>query len=356
MHSIIIVGCGSIGERHLRCFLKTGRVRVTACDTDPELLQRVAAEYQVPVNSNWEEALVQGGFDAAVVCTPAHLHVPMALRAMECGLHTLIEKPLSQSYQGVNDLIGLRNRTGLQAAVAYVLHVHPLLAGARIFLRSGELGPVRHVTANSGQYFPGGRPAHAVHYSQTYYRDRRTGGGAVQDVLTHTVNWVESVVGPADSVLCDCAHQVLEGVTVEDTVNVCARHGEVLAAYALNQFQAPNESTLQFHTATGSVKIELHRARWGIHRLGDRQWTWRELPPVERDAHFLAQANHFLDQIEGRSSPLCSLEAAAQTLRFNLAALASAETGSRIRCADIGRETPGASPGGDVASHSPSHD
>jgi len=50
----------------------------------------------------------------------------------------------------------------------------------------------------------------------------------------------------------------------------------------------------------------------------------------ERDSHFIAQANVFLDQIEGRPATLCSLEDAAQTLRFNLAALASAETGTRV--------------------------
>ena len=39
-HSVLIIGCGSIGERHLRCFLQTGRTRVTACDTNQSLLER----------------------------------------------------------------------------------------------------------------------------------------------------------------------------------------------------------------------------------------------------------------------------------------------------------------------------
>jgi predicted dehydrogenase len=216
-----------------------------------------------------------------------------------------------------------------------VLHLYPFLVQARDFLRSGELGAVKHVTSTGGQNFPRMRPAHTVHYSQTYYRDRLTGGGAIQDALTHTANWVESVIGPADSVFCDCAHQVLAQVTVEDTVNISARHGDVLVSHALNQFQAPNESTLQFNTAAGSVRIELHRQRWGVFRDGDTDWTWHEAPVPERDAHFIAQANSFLDQIEGQPSRLCTLPAAVQTLRFNLAALASADTGARTHCADF---------------------
>ncbi|MFM9030673.1 MAG: hypothetical protein ACKOTF_08325, partial [Opitutaceae bacterium] len=138
------------------------------------------------------------------------------------------------------------------------------------------------------------------------------------------------VIGPADRLTCDCARQVLEGVNVEDTVHITARHGSVLANYALNQFQAPNENVVQFNAAGGSVRIELHRQRWGTFAAGASDWTWRDAPVPERDSHFIAQANAFLDQIEGYPAKLCSLEDAAQTLRFNLAALASAETGTRV--------------------------
>ncbi|SDS47415.1 Gfo/Idh/MocA family oxidoreductase [Opitutus sp. GAS368] len=335
MHSILVIGAGSIGERHLRCFLNTGRARVTACDTDPVLLQTIAKTYHAPVATDWQQAIASGQFGAVVVCTPAPFHVPMATQALQRGLDVLIEKPLSQSLAGVADLIALRDATRRRAVVAYVLHVYPLLTQAREFLQAGELGPVLHATCTSGQYFPGGRPAHAVPYAKTYYRDRRTGGGAIQDALTHTANWMESVLGPTDSVLCDCAHQALPEVTVEDTVNLSARHGRVLVNYTLNQFQAPNESTLQFNTARGSVKIELHHRRWGSFRLGDKDWTWHEVPAADRDAPFQSQANRFLDLIEGKSAPMCSLEAALQTLRFNLSAIASAETGARVHCATV---------------------
>ena len=335
MHSILIVGCGSIGERHLRCFKTTGRAEVTVCDADAVLLRTISERYEVATASDWEKALAAKRFDAVVICTPAHLHVAMATHALERGLHVLIEKPLSQSLAGVAQLIRARDAARRQAAVAYILHVYPLLNQARDFLQRGELGPIRHVTSTSGQYFPGGRPAHAVHYSKTYYRDRKMGGGAIQDALTHVANWVESVVGPTDSVMCDCAHQVLPDVTVEDTVNLSARHGDVLVNYTLNQFQAPNESTLQFNTATGSLKIEFHHRRWGTFGLGDKEWSWREVQPGERDTPFIDQASRFLDQIEGRPTSLCSLEAGLQTLRFNLAALASADTGVRVHCANV---------------------
>lgn len=332
LHSILVIGCGSIGERHLRCFLSTGRVRATACDANPTLLQRMADTYQVPTTPDADAALASGDFDAVVICTPAPAHVPLAIKALEAGKHALIEKPLSHTLAGLNTLHEAHARSGRQVAVAYVYHVFPFLIGAGEFLARNEFGPVLQATVTSGQPFHLLRPA----YAQTYYRDHAAGGGAIQDALTHLANWVECALGPTTSLLCDCAHQALSGVEVEDTVHVSARHGWTLVNYTLNQFQAPNETTLQFNSAQGSVKVEFHRQRWGTCALGASDWTWRDTPAPERDTHFTNQAHAFLDQIEGKPARLCSLEAAAQTLRFNLAALASARRGgARVHCQNL---------------------
>lgn len=330
-HSLLIIGCGSIGERHLRCFQATQRAQVTACDTNSALLQKMADTYKVPTLTDWAAAIDSKIFTAAVVCTPAPLHVPIGQRVLKAGVHVLIEKPLSNSMAGVAELLRARDAARGQAAVAYVLHVFPALTQAKAFLARGELGRIRQVHMTSGQPFHLLRPA----YAQTYYRDHKSGGGAIQDALTHSVNWIESVVGPIDSVLADCAHQVLPGVEVEDTVHVSARHGDVLANYTLNQFQPANETTIQLNAERGSVRIEFHRQRWGVFAAGTTDWTWHDAPVTDRDAHFVAQAHGFLNQIEGKSPALCTLEAAAQTLRFNLAALASAQSGVRVFCRDI---------------------
>lgn len=328
--SVLIIGCGSIGERHLRCFQTTGRVQVTACEANPALLQRMADTYKVPVIGDWQSAL-KNKFDVVVICTPAQFHIPMAIQALLAGSHVLLEKPLSHSLKGVDDLFQARDRSGRQLAIAYVMHANSLLKEAGAFLRKGELGPIRQASVVTGQAFHLLRPA----YAQTYYRDRATGGGAIQDALTHSVNFVESILGPADSVLCDCAHLELANVTVEDTVVVSSRHGESLASFCLNQFQIPNENTMQFNAARGSVKIELHEKRWGILRAGDTAWTWHPVATGVSDTPYINQANAFLDHLEGKPAYLCSLEAAAQTLRFNLAAIASAASGSRVACASL---------------------
>src|SRR5690606_35788268 len=138
-----------------------------------------------------------------------------ALAALKAGRHVLLEKPLSHSLEGLAELLEARHQCQRQVAVAYVYNLFPWLAAARAYLLTGELGRVRQATFVGGQPFHLRRPG----YASAYYRDRQTGGGAIEDALTHAANWVESVLGPTESVLCDCAHLVLPDVLVEDTVH-----------------------------------------------------------------------------------------------------------------------------------------
>jgi predicted dehydrogenase len=315
----------------LRCFQKTGRTAVTACDANPTLLDQVAEKYRVSKTADWDAALHSGRYTAVVICTPAPLHIPMALQSLRLERHTLIEKPLSHSLGDVDQLLELSRKSSAASAVAYVFHVYPFLNQARDFIRRGELGPIRQAVMASGQPFHKLRPA----YARTYYRDHQMGGGAIQDALTHSANWIESVLGPTDSLTCDCAHQVIPGVEVEDTVHVSARNGGAMVSYAMNQFQSPKENAIQFNAERGSVRVEFHNQRWGVLRENDSAWTWEEMRVPDQDAHFVAQANAFLNQIEGQPARLCSLEAAAQTLRFNLAALAAAKSDARVHCRDL---------------------
>jgi len=175
--------------------------------------------------------------------------------------------------------------------------------------------------ATTGQDFPFYRPA----YRDTYYRDRATGGGAVQDALTHIINSGEWLVGPVDRLIADVGHQSLAGVEVEDTVHVLTRHGKVMGSFSLNQYQAPNESTITVTCERGTVRFENHNCRWRWMTEPEGRWHDEASAPLQRDTLFLRQADSFLDAMAGVTPPLCSLAEAAQTLRVNLAILASAE-------------------------------
>lgn len=323
MKSILIIGTGSIGERHLRCFQSTGRCRVTACEPSAVLREKITTHYGCDAHASLEEALAAGPWDAAVICTPANTHIPIARTCLSAGIAVLIEKPLAVSLDGLDALAAEMETSGRVVRVAYTHRSIATNIATREIVQSGRLGPIRHVTVVAGQNFPAARPA----YASTYYAQRSSGGGCIQDALTHLLHAVEWIVAPIKTVYCEASHQALETSEVEDTVNLMAQlEGDIPASFTTNQFQAPNEVILTLHGLKGSVRAEIHRQRVGLMFQGDTDWTWTPLPAEERDAMFVRQAEAFLDACEGKPDHLSTLAEATQTLQVNLAALKSSDT------------------------------
>ena len=317
--NVLIVGGGSIGERHLRCFHQVISGDVALCEVDQHRRAELVARYGVEVAPAGVDEAARRSWDAVVVCTPAHLHVEHAIRLAPATGALLLEKPLSTR---LDTLDALRSATeGKYVQVAYVSRAHPAVEQVRRLLEDGEIGELLQVTIVAGQHFPTFRPA----YREIYYTDRATGGGAVQDAATHLFNLVHYFAGRFDWVFCDYAHQALEGVEVEDTVHFAGRagNGRVMVSIALNQFMAPNESWVQLNGTEGSIQLMLHDHRWGILRHGEDSWSWSDALVHERDDVFLLQARAFLEAASGRGPNLCDLDEAVHTLCVNLAALES---------------------------------
>lgn len=322
-HRVLVVGVGSIGERHLRCFQATERAELSFVEVNETLRNTIAERYKARAYPSLDAALVDA-HDVAVVCTPAHLHIPMATTLAQRGLHLLIEKPLSVSLDGIDTLRQTVADRRVTAGIAYVYRAHPVFAAMREAIVDGRFGAPLEFTFIGGQNFPLFRPA----YRQIYYTKHETGGGAIQDALTHVLNAAEWVVGPIDRLAADAQHMALEGVDVEDTVHLIARHGKVMASYSLNQHQSANEMTMTVVCEHGTVRFEAHenRWRWMAEPAQTNQWKDEVFPPMQRDDIFIRQAHAFLDAVDGKAKLLCTLDEGLQTLRVNLAALASART------------------------------
>ena len=320
-----MIGAGSIGERHIRCLVATGRADVGFVEVNAGVRQQVAERYpEIGAYESMKQAL-DAGPELAVIATPAPLHVKLAGELVGRGIHVvLIEKPLSVSMEGVEQLMEAVRRGGVTAGVAYVYRAHPALARMREAIKSGRFGKVLEIIAVSGQHFPHYRPA----YRQTYYARREEGGGAIQDALTHLINAGEWLAGPVQRLAADAAHQALAGVEVEDTVHVLTRQGQTMGSYALNQHQAPNETTITAVCECGTARVEFHAARWMWMEKPEEDWQEERFGPLERDELFVRQANDFLDAVEGKRPPACSLAEGVQTLRVNLAIMHAAERGT----------------------------
>jgi len=124
-------------------------VVVVADDPDqPEWVQErnrlLAAELGVPYVPDVALALARHRPEIAVVTSQAERHVDLAMRAVDAGLHLIVDKPLSPSHAECQRLCERVQRRGVKSLV-WNRNCHPALIHARNVVSDGSLGELRSV-------------------------------------------------------------------------------------------------------------------------------------------------------------------------------------------------------------------
>jgi predicted dehydrogenase len=139
-----IAGTGFIGRVHARSALLAGAHLTGVAASSPDSARDAATALGAdrPFDSA-EELIRDRGVDVVHVCTPNHLHLPLAEAALAAGKHVICEKPLALDVSGAQQLVEAAAESGLHAAVPFVYRYYPTVREARERVASGETGAVR---------------------------------------------------------------------------------------------------------------------------------------------------------------------------------------------------------------------
>ena len=152
---IFVVGCGSIGRRHIKNLRSLGVTEITAFDPDEERLGYVASEFGVAPVQSVESGMLERP-QAVVVCTPPSLHMYVARMGVDAGASVFMEKPIADSVEGVERLIDAAAERKLVLMVGYNLRFLAALQKVKAIIDEGGIGRVMTVRAEAGQYLPAG--------------------------------------------------------------------------------------------------------------------------------------------------------------------------------------------------------
>jgi predicted dehydrogenase len=94
-----VVGVGWAGQQHVKAYADLAGVELVGIAGLEEAERtRLAGEHGVEHDvAGWEDLLELDGLDAVSVAVPTFLHAPIAIAALERGLHVLSEKPIARN-------------------------------------------------------------------------------------------------------------------------------------------------------------------------------------------------------------------------------------------------------------------
>lgn len=191
----VIVGLGSIGNRHLQNCLKLGVGQLTVVRRAESQNEQFQVPNKVEVTHELNSALSENP-DFAIICNPSHMHVSTAEECLEAGCHVLIEKPLSANIgPAEKSLQDLAEKSDRIAAMAYCMRYHPAYREAQRQLSADTLGRVHYAKAWFEGYLPDWHPWENY---RTSYAARRDQAGGVLRTLDHELDFLNWTLGSAE--------------------------------------------------------------------------------------------------------------------------------------------------------------
>lgn len=321
---LLIVGHGSMGQRHLRisrALLPSADIRVLRhqrCESIPE--------YANGCTNSLDEALAFAP-QVAVICSPATFHLQTAQPLAEVGAHLLVEKPLAASLEGVGELLSTCAERKSVLMTAYNLRFLTSLQEYRRLIQSGRIGRVISVRCEIGQYLPSWRPGYD--YRKGVSASFALGGGAVLE-LSHEIDYLRWIFGEVAWVQASLSCQSELEIDVEDTAHLIlgfdpdkdgrklianlsmdfVRHDTTRQCIAIGEY-----GSLRWNGITGAVDF---------FSAGGAVWKTVFVHPPQRDESYTLEWQHFLDCIDTGAAPLISGRDGLAALRVIEAARFSA--------------------------------
>ena len=318
-----IVGLGFMGSTHFEAYqnVRGFELAAVASSSDKKLagdLSEVggnlgrgggvvdfgpAARY-----TNADELIEDPLVEAVDICTPTHLHKPLALRALEAGKHVLVEKPMALSVADCEQMIVAARDAGRVLMVAQVLRFFPEYATARAMVVSGELGSVRAATFR--------RRCAAPAWGRWLKDPAKSGGGAL-DLLIHDFDFCQHLFGKPRGVRAVGPEDLSSGI---DFVQAQLDYGDGVPVIVSGGWHHPASFpfSMEFTIICDGGTLDYSSDKSGLRlHSADGEALDVELPKHDG---FEAELQAFVDGcISGKAPALCRPEDSAEAIGMALA-------------------------------------
>jgi predicted dehydrogenase len=307
----LVVGCGSIGRRHLRNLRVLEAGALLAFDPQAERRAEAARESGAAAVEGLEQAL-DLGLDACLICSPSALHAAQAVAAAAC-CHLFIEKPIGVTYADALRVRRAAEEHGRVCLVGCNLRFHPGVAALKRGLEGGAIGRPLAIRAEVGQYLPDWHPWED--YRRGYSARRDLGGGVLLDAI-HEIDLVRWLCGEFEEVEGLCGRAGDLEIETEDLGLLIGRTRDgVWCEVHLDYLQRCPARHCKIIGTDGTMTWDVTAGQTTLLRPGVPPAVLCDFRGLDPNAMYLDEMRHFLRCLAGQEPPAQDADAAAEAVR-----------------------------------------
>ena len=315
---ILVVGIGSIGTRHTANLLSLGYHDVSLVSSKAVLNESFN---HLKRYSSLEIALAQDQYDVAIICTPTSCHIKDVIKILNTNVPDLyIEKPLSNSWDEVEEVIKLGREKKARIVIGYDLHFDPGILKVKDTINQNVYGKPLSVNAIVGQYLPDWRPKEDFTKGCSARKDM---GGGVLLELIHEFDYLYWLFGSVNSVAAWHTSGEILKIETEEIADVLLKFQTGVSATVHLDYMQPFLIRQCIITcANGSVYLDM--AKKEVRCIDNKKReTFFSYDDFDRNDRFKLIMKTFLEDKDDYR--LTSLEQGLESLKIVLAAKKSCQ-------------------------------
>jgi predicted dehydrogenase len=137
---VALIGCGGIARGHIEAYkrMRDECELVYCVDIDEAKARAFAEQGNCEWSTDYQSVLDE--VDAVDICTPPHLHAPMAIAAASRGKHVLTEKVMAITLEQADEMIRVAEANHVKLMVAYVTRFDPVWIRLHEAVQQGVVG------------------------------------------------------------------------------------------------------------------------------------------------------------------------------------------------------------------------
>jgi predicted dehydrogenase len=280
--NIALIGCGFLGQRHLKTLnaLKNKANIIAICDHHLEHVKALGRQYNMPAVQDYR---MLPPIDAVSICTPTVTHAEIASYFLEKGIHAFVEKPVTFNLQEADQLIRLSEQKNLKLQVGHVERFNSAFT---------TIEPIAQ------------NPLFIECHRLNLFPNRSLDIGVVMDLMIHDI---DIILGLVKSPLKDIQAVGINVLTdKEDIANARLTFANGCVCNVTASRISPEVTRkIRMFTKNAYISLDYAKQEASIYSKDERGIHKRNIP-IEKEEPLKKELEHFLDCVREDLRPKVS--------------------------------------------------